>query len=240
MVLRDAAGLVVDSMNYGGLVDPWAAEGYQGVSGVGKEGCFVTAPGASGGSFGAFVPVTATNTSAGRFPDGRDTDSNCEDFVTAPATSLSVASAAGATNIKVANVEGFAAGGTIRIDAGEKLETAKIATVGTAGAATLGTATAAGATVLQVNNPMGFSDGQTITIGSGAEAETAVVAFVTLWDRTITVKTPLAHAHAAGIEVSGSGITLTAPLGRDHAAGAPVTGDVSTPGAANRYQRSSR
>ena len=29
MVLRDAAGLVVDSLNYGGLVDPWAAEGYQ-------------------------------------------------------------------------------------------------------------------------------------------------------------------------------------------------------------------
>src|SRR5581483_5994166 len=28
-VLRDAAGLVVDSLNYGGLVDPWAAEGYQ-------------------------------------------------------------------------------------------------------------------------------------------------------------------------------------------------------------------
>jgi len=33
MVLRDAAGLVVDSINYGALVDPWAAEGYQAVSG---------------------------------------------------------------------------------------------------------------------------------------------------------------------------------------------------------------
>ena len=32
MVLRDAAGLVVDSLNYGGLVDPWAAEGYQAAS----------------------------------------------------------------------------------------------------------------------------------------------------------------------------------------------------------------
>ncbi|MBO0884887.1 MAG: hypothetical protein J2P17_32050, partial [Mycobacterium sp.] len=27
MVLRDAAGLVVDSLNYGILVDPWASEG---------------------------------------------------------------------------------------------------------------------------------------------------------------------------------------------------------------------
>ena len=33
MVLRDASGLVVDSLNYGGLVDPWAAEGYQAASG---------------------------------------------------------------------------------------------------------------------------------------------------------------------------------------------------------------
>ncbi len=37
MVLRDAAGLVVDSLNYGLLVDPWAAEGYQGVSGSGQS-----------------------------------------------------------------------------------------------------------------------------------------------------------------------------------------------------------
>ncbi len=36
MVLRDAAGLVVDSLNYGGLVDPWAAEGYQAASGPGQ------------------------------------------------------------------------------------------------------------------------------------------------------------------------------------------------------------
>ena len=32
MVLRDAAGLVIDSFNWGGVVDPWAAQGYQGTS----------------------------------------------------------------------------------------------------------------------------------------------------------------------------------------------------------------
>jgi hypothetical protein len=32
MVLRDARGLVVDGLNYGGVVDPWSAEGYQGIS----------------------------------------------------------------------------------------------------------------------------------------------------------------------------------------------------------------
>src|ERR1019366_8865225 len=38
MVLRDAAGLVVDSLNYGGLVDPWASEGYHATSGTGASG----------------------------------------------------------------------------------------------------------------------------------------------------------------------------------------------------------
>ena len=52
MVLRDAAGLVVDSLNYGGLVDPWAAEGYQAASGAGQSGCRVPAPGAGRGGFG--------------------------------------------------------------------------------------------------------------------------------------------------------------------------------------------
>jgi hypothetical protein len=34
LLLRDADGLVVDSLNYGGLVDPWAAEGFQAVPGA--------------------------------------------------------------------------------------------------------------------------------------------------------------------------------------------------------------
>ena len=71
MVLRDADGLVVDSLNYGNRVaDPWAAEGYQGTSGTGQMGCTVTAP-AQTGTLGR---------SQGRFPDGFDTDTNCTDF----------------------------------------------------------------------------------------------------------------------------------------------------------------
>ena len=45
MVLRDADGNVVDGLNYGGLVDPWAAEGYQAASGAGASGCYVPSPG---------------------------------------------------------------------------------------------------------------------------------------------------------------------------------------------------
>ena len=72
MVLRDAQGLVADSLNYGGIVDPWSAEGYQAASGTGRNGCY--------------APVPATASGAGRSdirsPDGTDTDSNCTDFTT--------------------------------------------------------------------------------------------------------------------------------------------------------------
>jgi hypothetical protein len=70
IVLRDARGLVADSLNYGGLVDPWAAEGYQGASGAGRNGCFAPSP----------VMASAAGRSDIRLPDGTDTDSNCADF----------------------------------------------------------------------------------------------------------------------------------------------------------------
>src|SRR5208337_1433340 len=149
MVLRDASGLVVDSLNYGALVDPWAAEGYQAASGLGQSGCFVPVPG-SVGDFGLFAAAGGTNTSAGRFPDGVDSDSNCSDFLLQAATILSTPSGNGATNIKVASVAGFDAGQTIMIDTGADFETAVIATVGTAGATTVRAATAAGVTVIPV------------------------------------------------------------------------------------------
>jgi non-reducing end alpha-L-arabinofuranosidase len=236
MVLRDASGMVVDSLNYGGLVDPWAAEGYQATSGSEQSGCYVTAPGPATGRFAP--AVAASNTSAGRFPDGVDTDSNCTDFLTEPTTALSAASAAGATNIKVASVAGFGSGQTIRIDAGANLETAVIVTVGTAGATTVGTASDVGATVIPVAGVTGFSPGQTITVGSGANYETAVVASITRFGgTTITVIAPLTFAHGVGTQVSGTGITLTAALTREHASVAQVAGNVATPGAPNQYSR---
>ncbi|MGA7521250.1 MAG: arabinofuranosidase catalytic domain-containing protein [Acidobacteriaceae bacterium] len=238
MVLRDASGLVVDSLNYGGLVDPWAAEGYQATSGAEHNGCYVTAPG-----WAAFVwpPVPTagiSNTSAGRFPDGHNTDSNCTDFVTAPATILSAPAETGASNIKVASVAGFEPGQTIRIDSGANFETAVIATVGKAGATTVNSGTRVGATVIPVTSATGFSNGQTITIDSGADAETAVVVALRRFGvAAISVAAPLTRAHRAGALVSGTGITLTAALTREHANGAQVTGSLSTPGVPNRYFR---
>jgi hypothetical protein len=68
MVLRDAGGNVSDSLNYGLLVDPWAAEGYQ--AGSPGNGCRAAVPASTG----------ANGRSMARFPDGADTDSNCADF----------------------------------------------------------------------------------------------------------------------------------------------------------------
>jgi non-reducing end alpha-L-arabinofuranosidase len=107
MVLRDASGVVVDSLNYGGLVDPWAAEGDQAASGARLSGCYVPAPGSVFDPWSTVVTPVATNTSAGRFPDGADTDSNCSDFLTQAVATLSATSPAGATNLKVTSMEGF-------------------------------------------------------------------------------------------------------------------------------------
>ena len=147
MVLRDAAGLVVDSLNYGLPRRPMGGRGLPGTSGAGQSGCRVPAPGAGRGGgrrAGGSGRRHAASGARAASRTARDTDSNCTDFLLQPATTLSAASAAGATNIKVASVADFAAGQTIMIDAGANLETAVIATVGTAGATTVGAATSRG------------------------------------------------------------------------------------------------
>jgi hypothetical protein len=237
LVLRDATGLVVDSLNYGGLVDPWAAKGYQAISGIEKSGCFVPAPGAGAGG-NPFASGSTITASAGRFPDGTETDSNCADFLTQATATLATASPAGATSIKVTSVDGFEPGQKVRIDAGAELESATVATVGTAGATTVRTTTEANTTVIPVARVTGFSEGQTITIDSGANSETAVIAAITAWGAAhITVKVPLTHAHAADAQVSGTGITLAPALTKAHAHGAQITDNVPTPGAPNQYHR---
>jgi hypothetical protein len=246
MVLRDAAGLVADSLNYGGLVDPWASEGYQAASGSGQSGCRAPTTGGGRGGFGPAASTAPTaNRSAGRFPDGLDSDSNCNDFLLQPASTLSAASAAGANNIKVVSVADFAAGLSVMIDTGANQETAVIATVGTPGGTTASAATNAGATVIPVAGGFGFTAGQTITIDSGANQETAILTSTTFGGRggagpSITVSAPLKSGHAAGVQVSGSGITLTVALTKAHASGAQVANSVPTPGAPNQYYRKGR
>src|SRR5215469_14839963 len=232
MVLRDDAGLVVDSLNYGGLVDPWAAEGYQSKAGFEQSGCYAPIP----GPIGATGQAAATEQSTGRFPDGADTDSNCGDFLTQAAATLSAASTDEATNIKVSNVDRFEAGEKIMIDSGANLETAVIAIVGTAGGTKLATATDAGQTVIPVGNVIGFREGQTITVDAGDNSENAVIASIRRFSGpAIGLTSPLSRAHTAGAQVSGSGITLASALTRSHASGARILDNGPTPGASNRY-----
>jgi non-reducing end alpha-L-arabinofuranosidase len=225
LTLRDASGLVVDSLNYGGLVDPWLAEGYQGVSGPEASGCYAPASG-----------MIANDTSVGRSPDGFDTDSNCMDFHAQGATILPLGSTAGATILKVATVKGFAVGETIQVDKGADVETAVIAEVGAAGATVVSIPVSAGAIVIPVTSADGFSNGQTITI-SGTNHETAIVLSVRRRPgaSSVTVNAPLANAYPAGAEVSGSGIALTSPLARQHANGTQIYDYLPTPGAPNKY-----
>ena len=252
MVLRDAAGLVVDSLNYGLIVDPWAAEGYQALSGAGASGCSVASPGPPGrGGFpGAQAQSPAApNRSSGRFPDGTDTDSNCNDFHMQTVTTLAAPAAAGVNNIKVASVADFAPGQIILIGTGANQETAIIASVGTQGASTLRTAIPAGVTVIPLASSVLFTPGQTITIDTGRNLETAVVVASTGPGRggfgggrggqpagaSVTVAAPLSRPHEAGVPVSGSGITIMGHLTKAHESGEPVANGAPTPGAPNHY-----
>lgn len=248
MVLRDAAGIVVDGLNYGLIVEPWAAEGYMGVSSATASGCKAPVPAAASGGGGMpGAPVSGQpDISTGRFPDGRDNDSNCSDFVAQNNVIMAAPTTAGSNNIKVSSVAGFTNGQKVIIDRGAKSETVVIDNVGTAGATTTGSATKAGITVIPVAGLAGFNVGQTITIGSGANLETAIITAITrargrigsanyVPNNSITVTVPLRKAHPMGAQVSGSGLTLTTSLTGAHDSGAQVASHLPTPGQPNQY-----
>ncbi|HKK46156.1 MAG TPA: hypothetical protein VJ964_11590, partial [Balneolaceae bacterium] len=244
MVLRDDKGNVVDGLNYGQIVDPWAAEGYQAASGAGEYGC--SAPSPSGSRWWLASTINQPNRSAGRYPNGNDSDSNCRDFILQNTTTMSIASAADAKNIKVASVAGFNIGQKIVIGKGANSEMAVIAIVGTAGGTTVDTAITKGATVIPVANVEGFDIGQKISLDKGNNHETAVIASIKNRRRfgqrngpadSITVTKPLRFSHDAGAQVSGSGITLSKPLTKAHNRGTQVNSNVPTPGEPNQYFR---
>ena len=249
IVLRDATGNIADGLNYGGLVDPWAAEGYQAASGTGKNGCSVPSPGMRRGfRWWLSASNTQPNMSAGKYPDGEDNDSNCGDFLLQNTTTLLTPSLIGSNNIKVASVADFSIGQRIILDTGENSETAVIAIIGTAGGTTVSAATEKGVTVIPVASVEGFDAGQTITIDSGINSETAIITSIErgrphFGDRnyvpvdSITVSMPLTKAHNVGVSVSGSGITLATLLTKAHNKGTQIADNVPTPGKPNKYVR---
>ena len=70
IVVKTPAGLISDSLNYGFIPNPGYAEGMQ------RLGAYAM----------CVAPVPGADVSAGRYPDGNDTDSNCKDFLGATRT----------------------------------------------------------------------------------------------------------------------------------------------------------
>lgn len=250
MVLRDAAGYVVDSLNYGDLVDPWASGGFRGAAGKAAT-CHADAPGIRAAQTGErslpgipfsgdLAKVDATQGSTGRYPDGQDSDNDCVDFVTAVSVRTG-ATAAGSTSVKVDTVAHFAPGQAIVIDAGDHAETLTVATVGSPGLTRAAASAGKGSTVVRVDDARQFTVGQAVVIGSGAEEEQGVVAAVEAGWRSgkLTLQAPLARAHDAGASVSGTGLVFTRPLANAHPAGTVMTAadELATPGAANKPVR---
>ena len=256
VALMDATGaVVVDAMVYGSQQSNSSANGIitspeiatlEGDQSQG--GCIAVVPGSLSG-FGQFIPAIGnTNRSAGRFPDGNDTDNNCSDFLLQSVVTLSAHAAKSSNNIKVSGVADFVSGQKIIIGSGTDKETVVISTVGTAGSTAINTAARAGTTVILVSGVEGFNSGQTISIGEGVNFETTIVANVSPGRRrfgapgnmpadTINLAAPLKYEHTAGVQVSGSGITLASPLTMEHNIGSQVAGNIPTPGGPNQYIR---
>jgi Bacterial alpha-L-rhamnosidase C-terminal domain/Bacterial alpha-L-rhamnosidase 6 hairpin glycosidase domain len=118
-----------------------------------------------------------------------------------------VVAPAGATNVKVASVTGFAVGDTMLVDTGAAQQSVTITAVGTAGATGTGVTFTPALTQL---HPGGTT---VVDLGTG-----------------ITVSTPFTLAHAAGVAIRGlgSGITFAPPLTQSHAAGTTVTTTATT------------
>ena len=140
-------------------------------------------------------------------------------------STLSLAAAAGDTNLKVGSVANFVVGGRLKVDD----ETATIAAVGTQSrSTTLFAPAAAGDTNIKVASTTGIAAGDTMRIDTAGTTESVTVTNVgTAGGGTgITFTPALTSAHSAGATVLGlgTGVTLTAPLESGHAAGAPVTG----------------
>ena len=198
---------------------------------------------------GGAAPTSQPNRSAGRYPDGTDTDSNCRDFVLQTAISTSMPTVTGSNNIKTNSVGGFSIGQKVIIGSSTNSEIAYIATIGTTGGTTLTSATATGLKVIPVTSVEGFNPGQTILIDNGPKYETAVVSSVKAARRrfgnaqgggntpvdSVTLTVPLKFAHETGTMVAGTGITLSAPLTKAYESGTPVSSNIPTPGRPNQY-----
>ena len=236
ITLRDAKGNIADALNYGLVVDPYLAEGYQADSGEDEPGNFTQTP-YPARRFGA-APAGVASLSAGRFPDGADLDDNKNDFTVQRAYNLLMPVGPGGRIIKVSSVDGLVEGGTIVIGNKEALT---VETVGSPGATVLRDLTGPGARTLIVASAMNFIPGQDVLVGD-EKAVLAEVFFPRGWwipreqqVHRLVLSAPLRKAHKPGEPVTGTGVMLSAPIQAAYSAGDPVSSALPTPGAPNKY-----
>lgn len=241
ITLRDGKNNIVDALNYGGVVDPWLGEGFQGQSGLEEPGNFVQTP-ASNVRVMPGTPAPETpNISAGRYPDGLDTDENESDFKVQSAVTLAAPAKPGDINLKLSATDNIRIGQRLFI--GPDGEEVIAALVGTPGYAPLAVNAAAGAKQIEVSGVQGFTVGQTVLVGD-EQTEIAEIraARRNYWapvqpaqNDVVILQAPLKKAHGAGEALAGTGVTVSSPLKASYASGAQVVGNVPTPGAPNRF-----
>jgi len=172
LALMDASGKVlVDGLVYGSQQSNSSANGYV----TSPEIATLEGDQSQGGCI-AVVPAQGRNIpqqgqaasqparSLGRYPDGSDNDSNCNDFLIQNIITLVSPAQTGTDNIKVSGVADFLTGQKIIIGTDASSETAVIKAVGTAGATAAGASTTAGSTIIPVSGVGGIIAGQTIII----------------------------------------------------------------------------
>ena len=134
MTLYDADGHVVDCLNWGSVVDPMLAEGYMGQSGADQEGSFIHLKVENNNRNWNRIPnapaLQNPNLSAGRYPDGSDTDDNQADFKFQLSTNLYEAAKAGSRDITITETQGLRIGHLFNIGYGQDCETVTVATIG--------------------------------------------------------------------------------------------------------------
>ncbi|MBO4844612.1 MAG: lamin tail domain-containing protein [Bacteroidales bacterium] len=132
IVLRDSRGLVVDALNYGRVLDSQYAEGYHAESGVDAMGSLVMTPYVVqiDGYHNPINNVQRPDLSAGRFPDGYDTDNNKYDFRVQPYFHLATDTDKGGQILVVSSIDGLSAGQKVYIGGADNCEQAVLATVG--------------------------------------------------------------------------------------------------------------
>lgn len=241
IVLRDSRGNIADALNYGRVVDPWIAEGYQVDAGRDQFGNYAAAPIHEAEYEPGEPEAEKSSLSSGRWPDGADMDDNKMDFHVQRSSNLVMPAAAGSINIKVSSVDGFSEGSPIVVGRGADAEILSVKEQGSAGATSLLSASLPGAKTITVVSARDFAKGQEITVGEERAVVSDIVSrrwwiprYAQERDK-ITLASPLRRIHRADEPVTGTGITLSAPLQKAHADGSSVTSAQPTPGRANVY-----